>query len=122
MLLYRLAPEGFYAAADPDEPGRLRTLYSDPFETLPGGWEYGRDVDPATASFLPPLRPGKIVATDNGDPTSFEPFQEPRRHAFNGLCLAIVRAKPGEAGDIRLTVTSAGLRAAGAVIAASGND
>ena len=62
MLLYRLAPEGFYAAADPDAPGRLRTLFSDPFETLPGGWEFGRDVDPATAAFLPPVRPGKIVA------------------------------------------------------------
>src|SRR5215204_7216371 len=62
MLLYRLAPEGFYVAADPDAPGRLRALYSDPFETLPGGWELGRDVDPATAAFLPPVRPGKIVA------------------------------------------------------------
>jgi len=62
MLLYRLAPEGFYVAADPDAPGRLRALYSDPFETLPGGWELGRDVDPATARFLPPVRPGKIVA------------------------------------------------------------
>lgn len=62
MLLYRLAPEGFYVAADPDDPGRLRALYSDPFETQPGGWELGRDIDPATAHFLPPVRPGKIVA------------------------------------------------------------
>ncbi len=62
MLLYRLAPEGFYVAADPDAPGRLRALFSDPFETLPGGWELGGDVDPATAHFLPPVRPGKIVA------------------------------------------------------------
>ena len=62
MLLYRLAPEGFYAAADPESSDRLRTLDSDPFETLPGGWELGRDVDPATARFLPPVRPGKIVA------------------------------------------------------------
>ena len=37
--------------------------------------------------------PGEIVATDNGDPTSFEPFQSPERKAFNGLCLAIIRAK-----------------------------
>ncbi len=29
--------------------------------------------------------PGEIVATDNGDPTSFVPFQSPVREAFNGL-------------------------------------
>ncbi|MFL6193815.1 MAG: fumarylacetoacetate hydrolase family protein [Thermoanaerobaculia bacterium] len=62
MLLYRIAPEGFWAAADPAEPGRLRALSSDPFEALPGGWDFGRDVDPATAAFLAPVRPGKIVA------------------------------------------------------------
>ncbi len=69
MLLYRIAPrlasEAFWAAADPadpDGPDRLRVLLSDPFETLPGGWELGRDVDRATASFLIPARPSKIVA------------------------------------------------------------
>jgi beta-galactosidase len=36
--------------------------------------------------------PGEIVATDNGDATSFESFQSPERHAFNGLALAIVKA------------------------------
>jgi beta-galactosidase len=40
--------------------------------------------------------PGEIVATDNGDPASFESFQSPDRNAFNGLCLAIVRGKPGQ--------------------------
>jgi beta-galactosidase len=53
--------------------------------------------------------PGEIVATDNGDPTSFEPFQAHERHAFNGLCLVIVRSKPGEAGRIMLTAASEGL-------------
>jgi 2-keto-4-pentenoate hydratase/2-oxohepta-3-ene-1,7-dioic acid hydratase in catechol pathway len=62
MLLYRIAPEGFWAAADPDAPDRLRILYSDPFETPPGGWEFGRDVNRATAAFLNPVRPSKIVA------------------------------------------------------------
>ena len=42
--------------------------------------------------------PGEIVATDNGDPTSFEPFQAHERKAFNGLCLVIVRAKAGQTG------------------------
>jgi len=54
--------------------------------------------------------PGEIVATDNGDPTSFEPFQAPARKAFNGLCLVIVRSLPGQAGSIRVTATSDGLR------------
>ena len=30
--------------------------------------------------------PGEIVATDNGDPTSFESFRSHERKAFNGLC------------------------------------
>ncbi|HKX28934.1 MAG TPA: DUF4982 domain-containing protein, partial [Blastocatellia bacterium] len=53
---------------------------------------------------------GEIVATDNGDPTSFEPFQSHERKAFNGLCLVIVRAKAGQAGGIKLTASSEGLR------------
>lgn len=55
--------------------------------------------------------PGEIVATDNGDPTSFEPFQSPERKAFNGLCLVMVRGKPGQPGRLQLTVTSEGLKA-----------
>jgi len=55
--------------------------------------------------------PGEIVATDNGDPTSFEPFQSHDRNAFNGLCLAIVRGKPGEQGKIKLTAKADGLAA-----------
>jgi beta-galactosidase len=54
--------------------------------------------------------PGELVATDNGDPTSFVLFQSPERAAFNGLALAIVRARPGPAGRITLTAASAGLR------------
>lgn len=53
--------------------------------------------------------PGEIVATDNGDPTSFEPFQSPRRRAFNGLCLVIVRGRPGAVGELRLTASGEGL-------------
>jgi beta-galactosidase len=63
--------------------------------------------------------PGEIVAADNGDPTSFEPFQASQRRAFNGLCLAIVRAKRGEAGEIRVTARAEGLKAGTAVIMAS---
>jgi beta-galactosidase len=53
--------------------------------------------------------PGEIVATDNGDPTSFEPFQSHDRKAFNGLCLVMVRGIPGQAGKIKLTATADGL-------------
>jgi len=35
-----------------------------------------------------PSTAGTIVATDNGDPTSFVPFQSRERDAFNGLALA----------------------------------
>jgi beta-galactosidase len=56
--------------------------------------------------------PGEIVATDNGDPTSFEPFQAHERKAFNGLALVIVRAKPGQAGTIRLSAESSSLEGA----------
>jgi beta-galactosidase len=54
--------------------------------------------------------PGDIMATDNGDPTSFESFQSHDHHAFNGLCLVIIRGKPGEAGKIQLTARAEGLR------------
>jgi beta-galactosidase len=56
--------------------------------------------------------PGELVATDNGDPTSFESFQSNQRNAFNGLCLAIVRAKAGRAGTIMLRAESEGLEPA----------
>jgi beta-galactosidase len=39
--------------------------------------------------------PGEIVATDNGDATSFESFQAKERHAFNGLALVVIRTKAG---------------------------
>jgi len=60
--------------------------------------------------------PGEIVATDNGDATSFESFQAPERNAFNGLALVIVRTKPGETGEIKLTATAYGLESATAKI------
>jgi beta-galactosidase len=53
--------------------------------------------------------PSEIVATDNGDPTSFESFQSRERNAFNGLCLAIVRTKPGQTGTITVKAESEGL-------------
>jgi len=56
--------------------------------------------------------PGEIVATDNGDPTSFIPFPSHERPAFNGLALAIVRALPNGGGPIIVRVEGEGLEQA----------
>lgn len=56
--------------------------------------------------------PGEIVATDNGDPTSFESFQAPEHDAFNGLALVIVRSKAGQPGTFTVKAESPGLRTA----------
>ncbi|MGC3958411.1 MAG: beta-galactosidase GalB [Verrucomicrobiota bacterium] len=65
--------------------------------------------------------PGEIVATDNGDPTSFESFQSPIRKAFNGKCLAIVRGQKGRAGSIEVTATAEGLVGGKVSLAVAGN-
>jgi len=52
--------------------------------------------------------PGKILAVDNGDATSFESFQAGERNAFNGLALVIVQSTK-EDGNIVLKATSPGL-------------
>jgi hypothetical protein len=62
--------------------------------------------------------PREIVATDNGDPTNTTPFPSKTRKAFNGLALMIVRAKPGQRGNIVVTAKADGLQAARATIAA----
>jgi beta-galactosidase len=41
------------------------------------------------------------------------------RRAFSGLCLAIVRAKPGQIGSIRVTALGEGLSAGTAVLKAA---
>jgi beta-galactosidase len=54
--------------------------------------------------------PGKIVATDNGDPTDFVPFQSSARRAFNGFALAVVQGIPGQPGTIEVRAASESLR------------
>jgi beta-galactosidase len=61
--------------------------------------------------------PGEIVATDNGDATSFESFQSPRRQAYNGLALVIVKAKKGRKGIITVKAGSDHLASADTTIA-----
>jgi beta-galactosidase len=63
--------------------------------------------------------PAEIVATGNGDATSHASFQSKEPNAFNGLCLAIVRAKNGDPGKITVKAESDGLTAATLVIRSS---
>ncbi len=56
--------------------------------------------------------PGDIVATDNGDATSFESFQAPEHNAFNGLALVIIRSRADQPGRLTLTAESDGLKPA----------
>jgi len=60
--------------------------------------------------------PGEIVAVDNGDPTSFEPFQATRYKAFNGLALVIVRSKCGATAPFTVKASSQDLAPAAVVI------
>ncbi|MGC3991887.1 MAG: hypothetical protein QM796_19770 [Chthoniobacteraceae bacterium] len=41
--------------------------------------------------------PGTIIAVDNSNNASAEPFQAHQRHAYAGRCIALVRAKEGKA-------------------------
>jgi beta-galactosidase len=65
--------------------------------------------------------PGEIVATGNGDAASHVSFQSKELDAFNGLCLAIVRANAGEPGKITLEAQAAGLAAGTVVIRSATN-
>jgi beta-galactosidase len=60
--------------------------------------------------------PGEIVATDNGDPTDLTVFPSKDRKAFNGLVLAIVRAKRGQSGKIVVIAKSDGMEEARATL------
>ncbi len=52
---------------------------------------------------------GEIVATDNGDATCLIIFSSPARPAYNGLMLALIKAKPGAQGKLKLIAESKGL-------------
>lgn len=60
--------------------------------------------------------PGEIVATDNGDQTSFVPFQSLEREAFNGMVLVIVKAKKGASGSFKVKAVSNGIQSGEIVI------
>jgi beta-galactosidase len=58
---------------------------------------------------------GAIAAVDNADNGSHEPFQASQRHAYEGGCIAYVKAK-GPEGRIKITASSPGLKSGEAVI------
>ena len=62
--------------------------------------------------------PGVIAAVDNGDNGSHELFQTAARHAFQGECVAFVKAAAAS-GKIALTATAAGLEAGAISLKAS---
>jgi beta-galactosidase len=55
---------------------------------------------------------GELVATSNGDATNRVVFSSAQRSAFSGKAVAIVRARPGQTGEIVITATATGLAAA----------
>ncbi|HEX2255003.1 MAG TPA: fumarylacetoacetate hydrolase family protein [Thermoanaerobaculia bacterium] len=84
MLLYRIGPQGAYAAAE--QGGEPRALLSDPYATPPASWELGQPVplggDGLPRGVLAPVAPGKIVgigrnyrdhAAELGNPMPAEP-------------------------------------------------
>jgi beta-galactosidase len=52
---------------------------------------------------------GRIAAVDNGNAATVEPFHADHRKAFNGMALLIVRSNAHEAGQIRVSASSARL-------------
>ncbi len=55
--------------------------------------------------------PGEIAAADNADNASHEPFQASERRAFEGRCVAFVKATDSK-GRIEITALSPGLKSA----------
>ena len=64
--------------------------------------------------------PGKIIAVDNGDATSHDPFQATYRKAYNGMCLVIVKADKGAAGTFTIKAESKGLKGASVTVKIGG--
>ena len=80
MLLYRVGPEGYYAAETNE--GALRVLFSDPYEIPPAEWRLGRKLEVDPRGLLAPVAPSKILgigrnyvqhAKELGNPVPDEP-------------------------------------------------
>ena len=60
---------------------------------------------------------GQIGGVGNGDPSSHEPDKANTRHAFHGLCMAVVQAAE-QPGSVQVTATSPGLKPANVTLQA----
>lgn len=63
--------------------------------------------------------PGYVAAVDNGNNSSYEPFQSMERHAYQGRCVAVVKAG-GARGRITLSASAPGLTGASIMMEAIG--
>jgi len=63
---------------------------------------------------------GFVAAVDNADNNSHEPYQATQRKAFQGTCLALLKANAAR-GKIKLTATAQGLKTATVEINVSPN-
>ncbi len=63
--------------------------------------------------------PGKLIAVDSGNVVSTEPFHASERKAYQGRCIAVLRATG--AGTIKLSATVEGLPVASVEVAAGEN-
>ena len=64
--------------------------------------------------------PGRVVAVDSGNNMSHEPFQASERRAYQGLCVAMIKAAAGS-GKITLVATAPGLTSGMVIIDAMAN-
>ncbi|MGD0597969.1 MAG: hypothetical protein ABSA64_10685 [Sedimentisphaerales bacterium] len=53
--------------------------------------------------------PAEIAGIDNGNPLSYESFQDDSHKLFFGKAMLILRTKEGQTGDIRIAAESDGL-------------
>ena len=58
---------------------------------------------------------GELIAVDNGNPSTTEPFQANYRKAFSGICLAILKSTE-TSGKIKLKATSKGLKSSEIIV------
>ena len=61
---------------------------------------------------------GALIGLDNGNPADHTSMKSPQRNAFNGLALGVVQSKRSVPGDIRVEVSSPGLKSASVVVTA----
>ena len=61
--------------------------------------------------------PGKVAGVGNGNPRDMSSFQQPMKKAWQGICLAIIRAEKTP-GTINISASAEGLKGASMVVTA----